>query len=139
MPKTNSKTYDKQSLLTLAERLEAFAQRYRSMAASVGEETIELLNQSSLEKSLAFLRIHAGKATMSVEKFVEDRTIQDLASESKPQHSRKNCQSCLQVLYAKKKYGDPIKAAQYESSLIRQGRLMPIYDKSFVKRKVRAS
>lgn len=82
MPKTNSKTYDKQSLLTLAERLEAFAQRYRSMAASVGEETIELLNQSSLEKSLAFLRIHAGKATMSVEKFVEDRTIQDLASES---------------------------------------------------------
>lgn len=59
--------------------------------------------------------------------------------ECKPQHSRKNCQSCLQVLYAKKKYGDPIKAAQYESSLIRQGRLMPIYDKSFVKRKVRAS
>jgi hypothetical protein len=81
MPKTNSKPYDKQALLTLAERLEAFAKRYRSLADSISDGSVELLNQSSLEKSLAFIRIHAGKAEMSVEKFVDD-TIHRLASDS---------------------------------------------------------
>lgn len=45
--------------------------------------------------------------------------------------ARGNCQACLGKLYSIKKYSDPIKAAKYESGKLRNGRLLPIYDKSF--------
>ena len=47
------------------------------------------------------------------------------------EHSRWECHSCLAELYNMQKYGDPMKAAEFENKLIRQGKLAPLYDKTF--------
>ena len=57
--------------------------------------------------------------------------------ECKKQAARGNCQACLNVLYSKKKYGDPMEAAEYENKKTRQGRLLPVYDKRFSEKKKR--
>jgi hypothetical protein len=52
-------------------------------------------------------------------------------------HSRWDCQTCLDKLYAIQKYGDPIEAVKYEQAKIRQGKMAPRYDKTYSHLKVK--
>ena len=51
--------------------------------------------------------------------------------------ARWECSTCLAELYNMQKYGDPVKAAEFENKLIRQGKLAPRYDKTFSHLKVK--
>ncbi len=80
-----------------------------------------------------WVMIEMAKLSKDKRERIERLLSQDLCicCECKKPRARGRCQSCLNLIYLPKRFGDMVKAAAAEAAAIRAGTLLALHDRTF--------